>query len=45
MTYKVVFHEGETIGLETKVDLGRLSIEQDRLLINGEKEISIFSGH
>jgi hypothetical protein len=41
MIYKVVFHEGETIGLETKVDSGRLSIEQDRLLISGKKEVSI----
>jgi hypothetical protein len=41
MSYKVLYHQGEEIGLKSKARVGRLSLEGGRLLIRGEPEVSI----
>lgn len=41
MSYKVLFHIGEAVDLKTKVAIGRLSLEQDQLLIHGVTDITI----
>jgi hypothetical protein len=41
MSYKVLYHQGDEVGLKTKVSVGRLSLEGGRLLIRGEPEVSI----
>ena len=41
VSYKVLYHVGESVSLKTKGATGRLSIEDDRLLIRGPPEISI----
>jgi hypothetical protein len=41
MIYKVLYHQGETIGLKDKATVGRLSLEGGRLLIRGEPEVSV----
>lgn len=41
MPYKVIFHEGEVIALATKVHVGRLSLENRLLSIEGESSICI----
>src|SRR5438309_10794303 len=41
MTYKVLYHVGESVSLKTKCPTGCLSIEDHRVLIRGSPEISI----
>lgn len=41
MTNKVLYHQGEEIGLRTKARVGGLSLQDDRLVIRGEPEVSI----
>jgi hypothetical protein len=41
MSYKVLYHQGVEIDLRTKAMVGRLSLEDGRILIRGEPEISI----
>lgn len=41
MSYKVLYHIGEAVDLKTKVAIGRLSLEQDQLLIRGVKDVAV----
>jgi hypothetical protein len=41
MNYKVLYHQGEAIGVWTKARVGQLSIEGDQLQIKGEPGFSI----
>jgi hypothetical protein len=41
MTYKVLYHQGDEIGLKTKARVGRFSLEDGHLLIRGEQEVSL----
>jgi hypothetical protein len=41
VSYKVMYHEGDTISVKTKVKTGRLSLEDGRLLILGAPAISL----
>jgi hypothetical protein len=41
MTNKVLYHQGEEIGLRTEARVGGLSLQDDRLVIRGEAEVSI----
>ena len=41
MTNKVLYHQGAEIGLRTKARVSGLSLQDDRLVIRGEPEVSI----
>jgi hypothetical protein len=41
MSYKVLYHQGEDIGLKTKSRVGRLSLEGGHLLIRGDPDVFI----
>jgi hypothetical protein len=41
MSYKVMYYQGEEIGVRTRVKVGPLSLEDGRLLIRGEPQVSI----
>ncbi len=41
MPYKVIFHTGQTVDLKTKVESGRLSIENGQLKITGKSQFQI----
>jgi hypothetical protein len=41
MSYKVIYHVGESIGMKTKGAVGRLSLDEKCLLITGDKGVSI----
>ena len=45
VSYKVLFHQGDSIDIQTKACSGRLSVEDGRILIVGESELSIPVGH
>jgi hypothetical protein len=40
-SYKVLYHQGDAIGLASKVTVGRLSLEEDGLVIRGPAAVSI----
>ncbi|MBS0202100.1 MAG: hypothetical protein JSS49_04310 [Planctomycetes bacterium] len=41
MIYKVMFHEGKNVSLATKVRVGRLTLLDGRLSIEGDAHISV----
>ncbi len=41
MSYKVMYHAGPEIDLKTKANTGRLSLDDDHLVIHGDPAISI----
>jgi hypothetical protein len=41
MSYKVLYHQGEEVGVKTRGKVGHLTFESGRLLIRGEPQVSI----
>jgi len=41
MSYKVLYHVGESVSLKTKAATGRLSLADDRVLVRGSPDVSI----
>lgn len=41
MNYKIIYHDGDTVDLNTKVQSGRLTVDDDYLRIGGDSNVSV----